>query len=127
MDLSGYELVDFTAPAPIVCAPDLQCNGPTPEQRPADPRALQEPGYGNEMLRGWVNRYYVVVGGKRLGPYFVRRWKQNGKLCKEYVELRDVKRVKAACERYREKRKRERGVAWLYRNVAGNGLHLPNG
>jgi hypothetical protein len=128
MDLSQYEFVDFTTPMPSQAPGWQRPNVEAPQRRSADPQALppsadqdvQNPSLSNEMLRGWVNRYFVVVGGRRMGPYYVRRWKQNGKLYKEYVELRDVERIKAACQRYREKRRRERGVAWLFRNVTSN-------
>ena len=108
MDLSGYQFVDFTSQAPV------------PEEAGVpQPKANSEQPTG-EALRGWVNSYYIKMNGKRLGPYYVRRWKQNGKLHKEYVEARDLQRVKEACERYRQKQRRGRTIAAIYRDVQGN-------
>ncbi len=55
-----------------------------------------------EPLRGWVNTFYRNYKGRKLGPYYVRRWKEDGKLHKEYIKPQDVDRVRAACQLNRE-------------------------
>jgi hypothetical protein len=55
--------------------------------------------------RGWVNTYYRNYKGKRLGPYYVRRWKVGNKLHREYIKPADVERVKAECQAHREGRR----------------------
>ena len=52
--------------------------------------------------RGWVNCFYRYYKGRKLGPYYVRRWKENGKLCKEYVKPQDLERIRAECQLDRE-------------------------
>jgi len=61
--------------------------------------------------KGWINTFYRHHNGKKLGPYFVRRWKHNGRLHKEYIKPKDVARVKAECDSYRSERKRRQEVA----------------
>jgi hypothetical protein len=55
-------------------------------------------------LRGWVSTFYVIKGAARRGPYYVRCWKQGGKIHKEYIKHADLDRVRAACQLHREKR-----------------------
>jgi len=55
--------------------------------------------------RGHVNKFYRHYKGKKLGPYYVRRWKINGRLHKEYIKPKDVERVKAECQAHRQKQK----------------------
>ncbi len=52
--------------------------------------------------RGSVNCFYRTYKGKRLGPYYVRRWKVGRKIHREYIKPQDVERVKAECQAYRE-------------------------
>ena len=61
-----------------------------------------------QPLRGWVSTFYVKTGSKRFGPYHVRTWKKGRKIYKEYVKPADLEKVKAACQAYKEKRKRQR-------------------
>src|SRR5438105_12463459 len=72
------------------------------------------------MLPGWVATYYVRYGEKREGPYYVRRWKRNRKLHKEYVKPGDLERVQAACRRNRERRHRQVQCGKELTAVAGN-------
>ena len=58
------------------------------------------------ILPGWITTFYIKHRGKRLGPYYARMWKKNGKRYREYVKHADLARVRAACERYRQKRER---------------------
>ena len=61
--------------------------------------------------KGWINTYYRYYKGKRLGPYYVRRWKLNGKLHKEYIKPDQVEEARAECQRHREAKKEI--VRWL--------------
>jgi hypothetical protein len=56
-------------------------------------------------LKGCVNTFYRHYKGKKLGPYYVRRWKVGRKVYREYIKADQVERVKAACLAYREGRK----------------------
>ena len=56
-------------------------------------------------LKGCVNTFYRHYKGRRLGPYFVRRWKIGRKVYREYIKPADVERVRAACQAYRESRR----------------------
>lgn len=103
---SNYDIVDLTIPS-----------SPTKRE---DPTTVQTIQTRPQRLRGWVNAYYVTVGGRRCGPYYARRWKQNGKLHKEYVAENDVQRTRDACERYRESRRRQRSVDIQFTTVSGN-------
>ena len=55
--------------------------------------------------QGWVNCFYKTYKGKRLGPYYVRRWKSDGKLYKQYIKPQDVEHVRAECQSYRQSQK----------------------
>ena len=68
----------------------------------------------NAPLPGWVNTYYRYHRGKKLGPYHVRRWKVGPRLFKQYIKPSDLEKIKSACERYREKRKRQSAFAREY-------------
>src|SRR5690349_6276646 len=59
------------------------------------------------LKRGWINTYYRYYKGKKLGPYYVRRWKHNGKTHKEYIKPKDLETVRSQCEAYRERRMRQ--------------------
>jgi hypothetical protein len=56
--------------------------------------------------RGHVKVFSCYYKGKKLGPYYVRRWKIGKKLFKEYLKPKDVERVKPECQAHREGRKR---------------------
>ena len=66
--------------------------------------------------RGWINTYYRYYKGKKLGPYYVRRWKVGPKLYKEYVKPKDVERVRAECKAHKDAKKEV--VRWLNNTVA---------
>jgi len=66
--------------------------------------------------RGWVNTFYRYHNGKKLGPYYVRRWKLNGKVHKQYIKPQDVEKVKAECQTHRERKKAV--VGWLNNTIA---------
>ncbi len=72
------------------------------------------------MLPGWVATFYVRYGCNREGPYYVRRWKKNGILHKEYVKPADLERVQAACQRHRERRQRQVQCGKDLTTVCGN-------
>ena len=59
-------------------------------------------------LRGHVNTFYRIYKGKRLGPYYVRRWKTGRRVFKQYIKPADVARVKAECDAYRREQARRR-------------------
>jgi hypothetical protein len=64
--------------------------------------------------RGWIQTTYRNYKGKKLGPYYVRRWKVGKTLHREYVNAKDLERIQAECDAHREKRKREQGVSrWI--------------
>jgi hypothetical protein len=67
--------------------------------------ASEQPSSPPTPLRGWVNSYYRHYKGKKLGPYYVRRWKVNGKIRRQYLKPEDVEKVRAACEVNRDRRK----------------------
>src|SRR5689334_10973149 len=82
---------------------------------------------GNQQLaiqRGWINTFYVTKGGVRRGPYYARVWKVGGKTHKEYIKSRDLKRVQAECDAYRESRKQERTKDLEIANTIGNLNYL---
>ena len=62
-------------------------------------------GKNDPPKRGHVNVFYRYYKGKKLGPYYVRRWKIGRKLFKEYIKPKDVERVKAECKAFKEGRK----------------------
>lgn len=108
-----YEIVDLMTTSPAVSEP--------PEPQNLIDSYLRHPQSDDlRPQKGWVNAYYITVGGKKLGPYYARRWKENGKLHKEYVAEEDVERVKAACQLYRERRRRQRLIGRQFETVAGN-------
>ena len=57
---------------------------------------------------GWINCFYRYYKGKRLGPYYVRRWKVNGKLHREYIKPDQLEQAKAECQAHRERQQRKR-------------------
>jgi hypothetical protein len=70
------------------------------------PQPATEQPSNQATQKGWVNTYYRYYKGKKLGPYYVRRWKVGNKLHREYVKPADVERVKAECQANREGRRR---------------------
>jgi len=56
-------------------------------------------------LQGWVVCSYRTYKGKKLGPYYFRKWKVAYRTHKQYIKPEDVERVKAACQVYREQQK----------------------
>ncbi len=75
-------------------------------------------------LTGWISKEYIPFKGKKLGPYYVRRWKQNGKLHREYIKAADLEKVKAACENHRQKRIAERQCSKELSTITGNLTYL---
>jgi hypothetical protein len=73
-------------------------------------------------LKGRVTTFYARYKGHKLGPYYVRRWKENGKQMKEYVKPNDLLKIQAACEQNRQDRNariaRSRQVTNLSRNMS---------
>lgn len=59
-------------------------------------------------LKGWVNCFYRRYKGKRLGPYYVRRWKVGRKTYKQYIKPQDYEKVRAQCEAHRKRQKERR-------------------
>jgi len=55
-------------------------------------------------LPGRVSTFFTFYKGRKLGPYYVRRWKEHGKPKKQYVKPKDLERIKEACARHRFKR-----------------------
>ena len=84
------------------------------------PPAVQSP----TPKRGWVSTYYRNYKGKKLGPYYVRRWKVGKTLHREYVNAKDLERIQAECQAHREKKKREQGVSRWITNTWGNLEYL---
>jgi len=74
----------------------------------------------SSLLQGWLSTFHVDYQGKRLGPYHRRCWKVNGKLKMEYVKPNDLERVRAACQAYRDRRKRRTTVARDFHNRISN-------
>jgi len=76
---------------------------PTPtSQTPLQPKTQNQK---SATQKGWVSTYYRHYKGKKLGPYYVRRWKVGRKIHREYIKPQDVERVKAECQAYREGRR----------------------
>ena len=51
-------------------------------------------------------RQHRKVGGKTYGPYWVRVWREGGKVRKSYVMPHELERVRDACAANRENRRR---------------------
>jgi len=90
----------------------------------ADLNNLAQPVTGNPKppIRGGVITAYRTYKGKRLGPYYFRKWKHNGKVYKEYIKPipspadgqemsrtdrlnAAVEKVRTACQEAKQKRK----------------------
>src|SRR5579885_1106370 len=61
-------------------------------------------------LPGWVATFFVNYHGRRIGPYYSRNWKRNGKLHKQYIKPSDVEKVRARCQAFRDQRSRQREI-----------------
>lgn len=70
--------------------------------------------------KGWINCFYKTYKGKKLGPYHVRRWKQHGRLYKEYIKPQDLERVKAECQAHKERKKKGSEISRWLNNTIGN-------
>ncbi len=71
-------------------------------------------------LQGWVATYFVNKGGRKVGPYYTRNWKRNGKLYKQYIKASDVETIRAACQANRERKKRQRALAQNFTRTIQN-------
>ena len=72
------------------------------------------------FLQGWVATYFVNKGGRKVGPYYTRNWKRNGKLYKQYIKASDVETIRAACQANRERKKRQRALAQNFTRTIQN-------
>ncbi len=79
----------------------------TTEYWTASPAPQTDQTNTEPTLKGWITTYFRYHKGKKLGPYYIRRWKHNGKTFKEYIKLADLEKVKKACQANREKRQRQ--------------------
>lgn len=73
-----------------------------------------------DILRGWITTFYIRRGAKSHGPYYARTWRVKGKLKRQYIKPEDLERVRAACQRFRERRKKQIEVSKGYNLIAGN-------
>lgn len=63
-------------------------------------------------LPGSLQRMYVTRSGKRYGPYWVRMWREDGRLRREYVTADRVEQVRLGIAKFRyAKRVLARGAA----------------
>ena len=73
-------------------------------------------------LPGRVSAFFLNYKGRKLGPYYVRRWKEKGKAKKQYIQHEDLEQVQAACLRYQQdrniKKARNLEVNNLIKNMA---------
>lgn len=56
-------------------------------------------------MRGCVITCYRQYKGKKLGPYYFRKWKVGRKVFKKYIKPADVEKVQAACQNTKQRRK----------------------
>jgi len=68
-------------------------------------------------LQGAVCAQYRRRGGRELGPYYFRFWREGGRLRKQYVRPDQVEHVRALCEASRTERARERSELAAARNA----------
>jgi hypothetical protein len=78
------------------------------------------PDVPTTSLKGWVNTFYRHYRGKKLGPYHVRRWKENGHLHKQYIKPADVEKVRAQCQAHRDKTNYQRSLLKEFKTFKGN-------
>jgi len=93
---------------------------PAPAQSSSTYSANLKPETPLVPLRGWVSAFYVTVKGQPIGPYYARRWKENGKLHKQYIKHADVERVRSQCEANRQLRKKQLALNKDFRTFKGN-------
>lgn len=74
--------------------------------------------------KGWINCFYRTYKGKKLGPYFVRRWKVGRKLYKEYIKSEDLEQAKQEAADYKEKRKRQSATTRRLNNNIANLAYM---
>jgi len=72
------------------------------------------------LMKGWVATFFVNKGGRKVGPYYTRNWKHQGKLYKEYIKQSDVQKIREACQANRERRKKQRALAHNLRSTIEN-------
>jgi hypothetical protein len=77
-----------------------------------------------QLLPGWISTFFVRYNGKKLGPYYARSWKADGKLRREYIRPGELERVRAACQRHRDKRKATIATTWEIKTLLGNLNYL---
>ncbi len=75
-------------------------------------------------LPGWINTFYRHHKGKKLGPYYVRRWKAGGKIHRQYIRATDIAKARAACDAHRVRKKRQSAFAHEYKRLEGNLNYL---
>src|SRR5689334_3869614 len=71
------------------------------------PNSLPQSAIGNQKSaidRGWIDTFYRTYKGKRLGPYYVRKWRVGRKIKREYIKAKDLESVKAQCEENKRRR-----------------------
>lgn len=71
-------------------------------------------------LKGWVTTQHQFYNGKKLGPYYFRRWKENGKLHKQYIKPSEVEKVRAQCAAHRAERNYQQSLNKDFRLFRGN-------
>jgi hypothetical protein len=59
-------------------------------------------------IRGAVCVQWRIYKGKRLGPYYFRFWREDGKLRKRYIKRANLALTIAACRKDREERREQR-------------------
>ncbi len=79
-------------------------------QPPSRPQSSNPATENRATQKGWINTFYRYYKGKKLGPYYVRRWKTGNKIHREYIKPKDIERVRAECLAYREKRTERRAA-----------------
>src|SRR5579885_3078411 len=97
-------------PLPLAAQPEgegVGVGGPNTQPQPTPP-----PGH--------INTFYRTYKGRRLGPYYVRRWKVGAKLHKQYIKPADLERAKAECQAYKEFKKKCRQTTQDLNNMLGN-------
>lgn len=80
-----------------------------------------------KILPGAVCAQWVKCGkpnckcahGELHGPYYYRFWRENGRLRKEYIPLAQVETVRAACEEWRQRKRRANEALNELREVRG--------
>ena len=71
-------------------------------------------------LPGWVSCFFVTYNGRKIGPYYARCWKENGRQRKKYIRPADLEKVRVACEAHRQRRRAERDLGKEVTAISGN-------